>query len=112
MKWKLNTEGSQRKGEGCQGHQHHQLPPGAQEPNVSLLRSDLPRQGREEGKGPVTLTANPEAIMLEEGAGSCSEPAHQEQQGCFTADNFKRKKFLLNMKVTWLRTQGTGGWWS
>lgn len=61
----------------------------------------------EEGKRPATLTANPEAIMLEEGAGSCSEPVHQGQQGCFTADNFKRKKFLLNMKVTQLRIQAT-----
>lgn len=46
--------------------------------------------------------------MLEEGAGSCSEPVHQGQQRCFTADNFKWKKFLLNMKVTWLRTQASG----
>lgn len=75
---------------------------------MSLMRSDLLRQGREEGKRPVILTANPEATVLEEGAGSCSEPARQEQQGCFTADNFKRKKFLLNMKVPWLRTQATG----
>lgn len=72
------------------------------------MRSHLLRQGREEGKRPVILTANPEAIMLEEGAGSFSEPAHQEQQGRFTADNFKRKKFRLNMKVTWLWTQASG----
>lgn len=69
------------------------------------MRSDL-RQGREEGKRPSILTANPEAIMLEEEAGSCS--AHQEEQGCFTADNFKRKKFLLNTKVTWLWSQASG----
>lgn len=54
------------------------------------------------------LTENPEATMLEEEAGSCSEPAHQGQQGWFTADNFNRKKLLLNVKVTWLRDPGQG----
>lgn len=73
-----------------------------------LMRSDLLRQGGEEGKRPAILTPNSEAITLEEGAGTCSEPAHQEQQECFTADNFKSKKFLLNMKVTQLGTQATG----
>lgn len=75
---------------------------------LSLTRSDLLMQGREEGQRPVILTANPEAIMLQEGAGSGSEPAHQGQQGCFTADHFKRKKLLLNVKVPWLGTQATG----
>lgn len=65
-------------------------------------------QGREEGKRPVMFTANPEATILEEEAGSCSEPAHQGQQGWFTADNFKKKQLLLNVKVTQLRTKARG----
>lgn len=93
-----------RKGEESQAQQQHKPPPGAQELLVSMTRSDLLRQGKRLG----ILTANPEAIMLEEGAGSCSEPAHQGEQGCSTADNFKRKKFLLNIKVIWLGTQPSG----
>ena len=72
------------------------------------------RQGRE-GKQDrsVTLKANPEANTaglpwLKEGTGPHLKPAHQGQRSYFTLDVFKRKKFLLNMKATWLCTQASG----
>lgn len=112
---KLNLQGSKKRRGG--GPRHTTV---SQASTLSQRAHCIPNKIRSAGQGregmqdrSAILTANPEADKagppwLREGTGPYLKPSHQGQQSYSTWDVFKRKKFLLNTKVTYSCNQASG----